>query len=108
MNNSLFTFENLLPRLRNEFNYPENGARILASKLINCNSIIQSAFSIWWEKGIIPSELEIEGYSIERLINEHGMKPIAAFLTLDWLLREPQKARQSLQKGHDQVKSRLK
>lgn len=105
MNKSLFTLESLIPRLCYEFNYPENGARILVSKLIKCNPIIQNAFSIWWEKGIIPSELEIEGYSMERLINEHGMNPIAAFLTLDWLLREPQKAKQSLQKGHDQVKS---
>ncbi len=32
------------------------------------------------------------------------MKPPAALLTLDWLLREPDKAVASLRKGHDWVR----
>jgi len=27
------------------------------------------------------------------------MKPIGAFITLDWLIREPEKAKKSLKKG---------
>ena len=50
----------------------------------------------WVEK--LP-QIIIEGYSYKTLVENYGMKPIGAFLTLDWLIREPQKALTSLKKG---------
>ena len=41
-------------------------------------------------------KLSIAGYTLQRLIDEHGMLPVAAFLTLDWLLRDPARATASL------------
>jgi hypothetical protein len=103
MTNALFTSAELMPRLLSDFRYPQPGAQLIASKLIACDLSIQKAFWEWWQSGVIPLKLEVAGFSMERLIREHEMKPIAAFLTLDWLLREPEKAKKSLQKGHDQV-----
>ncbi len=94
--------QSLIPRLVSEFGYPQAGAQLVADKLENCSPEIQAAFWEWWNTGSL-SEIQIEGYTIQRLMAEHHMKPIAAFLTLDWLQREPQKALVSLTKGHDQV-----
>jgi len=54
------------------------------------------------ETGIAPS-IELEGYSIERLKKEFGMNPIGAFLTLDWLKKEPEEAKKSLERGYDEI-----
>lgn len=92
----------LIHRLTTEFGYPPKGAQIVAEKLANCTPQIQATFTKFWETGEI-SVMEVEGYTVSRLMAEHGMKPIAAFLTLDWLIREPEKAKASLKKGHDVV-----
>lgn len=46
-------------------------------------------------------EIILLGYSVEILKKDHGMNEIAAYLTLDWIIREPEEALQSLKKGHD-------
>lgn len=97
-----FTVDTLLTRLTKEFSYPESGARIVAERLVACAPQVKNAFGIWWQTGEL-MDLQVEGFTAQRLVEEHGMKPIAAFLTLDWLVREPEKARASLSRGHDQV-----
>jgi hypothetical protein len=92
----------LIPRLITEFHYPPQGAKIIAEKLVNSMPEIQKAFLNFWEKGEVPL-LEVDGYTISNLETEHGMKLLAALLTLDWLIREPDKAKASLRKGHDFV-----
>ncbi len=94
--------QSFIPRLISEFGYPEAGAQLVADRLAGCSPQIQTAFLEWWKTGRL-LELEIEGYTVQRLTTQHHMKPIAAFLTLDWLGREPQKALASLAKGHDEV-----
>jgi hypothetical protein len=64
---------------------------------------VKDAFTTWWQDGTLPF-LEVEDYSVSTLIEEHDMNPIAAFLTLDWLAREPHLAKKSLRKGHDYVR----
>ena len=49
-------------------------------------------------------DLTVEAYSVTRLKKEHGMNELAAFLTLDWLKREPEDAKASLAKGSDWVR----
>ena len=96
------SLEFLVPRLIAEFGYPAEGARIVAEKIAACGPQVRAAFAMWWQTGEL-TDLEIEGYTVERLMAEHNMKPIAAFLTLDWLGREPEKARASLRRGHDRI-----
>lgn len=48
--------------------------------------------------------IEIEGYTIEKLSDEYGMNEIAALLTLDWLKKEPENAKASLERGYDEVR----
>ena len=90
----------LIPRLTSEFGYPPQGAQLVATKIAAFTPDIRESFATWWTTGNLP-ETEVAGYTLTKLMNEHSMKPIAAFLTLDWLAREPDKALSSLKKGHD-------
>lgn len=94
--------EEIIDRLVKEFDYPVHAAEAVAPKLANLGPETKAAFALWWDTGQIPT-LEVEGYTVERLMQEHGMNPIASILTLDWLAREPEKALRSLRKGHDRV-----
>lgn len=103
--NTLNQLESGFSRLIAEFGYSSQGARLVWGRLCHLDPTIASSFFGWWVQGIEP-DLEVHGYSVKRLEEEHGMTPIAAFLTLDWLVREPERAQRSLEKGHDRVVQR--
>ena len=94
--------QTLMERLVSDFGYPRAGARTVARKLASSQPEIQKALENWWREEELPG-LVVKGYDFRRLRDEHNMNPIAIFLTLDWLLREPQKAAASLRKGHDHL-----
>jgi len=98
-----FTIADLIPRLQSEYKYPSKGAQTIAEKLVMCQPAIKIVFLKWWRTGEF-TPLEIEGYTWKYLMEKQSMNPIAALLTLDWLLREPDKAKKSLHKGHDEVR----
>ena len=52
-----------------------------------------------WADGDDAPDITINGVSFNQLVNEEGMKPIRAFLMLDWLYREPMKAMNYLASG---------
>ena len=88
----------ILIKLLKEENYPAHMTEATIEKLYKLQPIVADSFESWLNKGDLP-DLEIEGYSYQILVNDYGMKPIGAFLTLDWLSRDPQKASLSLRKG---------
>jgi len=49
------------------------------------------------------AEIAVEGYTVGSLMLRHNMNKVAAVLTLDYLRRDPEKALESLRKGHDFV-----
>lgn len=81
-----------------EENYPSHIIEKTIEKLKNLTPQVNEAFHLWITNHIEP-QIIIEGYSYKTLVENYGMKPIGAFLTLDWLIREPQKALTSLKKG---------
>jgi hypothetical protein len=92
-----------LKRLVDEYGYSAAKAELVWNKLGNISPGLFQIFIDWWEKGQFP-EIVVEGYSFESLQVEHSMNPLAAFLTLDWLTRDPKAAKESLRRGHDKVK----
>ncbi|MGE5653141.1 MAG: hypothetical protein ACM3ZQ_02580 [Bacillota bacterium] len=92
--------EELTQHLMTEFSYPARGAALVAEKLMKLHPELEAQFVIWWHNGSLP-RVTVEEYTVERLMHEHSMNPIAAMLTLDWLLREPEQAKASLKRGHD-------
>lgn len=97
--------ENLIPRLITEFKYPEQAAALVADKLAACNPKILDSFSKWWQDGELDQTLNVEGYTLSRLIQDHSQKPIAAYLTLDWLIRDKDAALEVINRGHDSIHS---
>lgn len=88
----------ILIKLLKEENYPAHMVEATIAKLNNLQPPVSESFKVWLNEGKLPN-FEIEGYSYGILVNEYGMKTIGAFLTLDWLCRNPQKALLSLKKG---------
>jgi hypothetical protein len=105
MESSTLNKNDLIQRLIAEFQYPPKGADLVANKLLALTPVVHEAFQKFWDHAELP-DLEIEGYTVQKLMVEHQMKPLAALLTLDWLVREPEKALASLRRGHDQVNFR--
>jgi len=105
MRNNEITTADLIHRLIEEFGYPPAGAKLVAEKLVASSPMVKVSFLHWWRTGVLDTEMEIEGYTLTRLIDQHTLKPIAAFLTLDWLVREPETARAVIARGYDRIKT---
>ena len=70
----------------------------MAQKIEKANKNIYNAVVDYIEKGIEPT-ISVEGYSCKQLMQQFNMSVIAALLTLDWLLREPELAKQAILDG---------
>lgn len=78
--------------------YPTFMIEKTIEKLLRLSPVVQEAFTLWTTHGIEPS-ITLEGYSYTSLIEQFHMKPVGAFLTLDWIAREPKEAVKSLKRG---------
>ena len=78
--------------------YPASMLEQTADKIEHMDDCLKTAFEEWLDKGIIPT-IDIEGWNYETLIKKFHMKPAAAYLALDWLIREPEKASKALKRG---------
>ncbi len=89
---------NILLEILKEENYPSHMIENTLHKLSNLQPQTATALEKWLKDGKTPS-LNVEGYTFSILTTKFGMQPIGAFLTLDWLCREPQKASDALKRG---------
>lgn len=98
--------DQLLKLIENKFPYNTNKhtGRMgrMREGLEKMSPIIKRCLVNFLETGKI-EEINLLGYSVEILKEKHGMTELAAYLTLDWLIREPDKAVKSLLRGHDVV-----
>lgn len=85
-------------RILKEEGYPDFMLDKTADKIEAFSPDIATKFSEFCIQGTIP-EIEVEGYNYKKLIEDFGMKPVGALITLDWLIREPENAKEALQKG---------
>ena len=59
---------------------------------------IAAAFEEWFRTGAI-KEVEVEGYTVAALrAKKKNLNVVGAYLTLDWLRREPEKAKRALER----------
>src|SRR5579875_2354264 len=91
----------IVGRLVSEFGYTEQRAQEAVQKLSNSHPSVQEAFEKWWRGEGLDERLEVQGYTAQGLVEKRGFNPMNAFLTMDWLLREPDKAARRLRKGRD-------
>lgn len=85
-------------RILKEEGYPDFILEKTVNKIEAFNPDIATVFSEFCVKGTIP-DIEVEGYNYKSLVEEFGMKPVGALITLDWLIREPEIAKEALKKG---------
>lgn len=78
--------------------YPDYMLEQTADKVERMDERIKAAFEEWVDNDVIPT-IEIEGWSYNKLVEKFKMRPVAAFLVLDWLTREPEKAAKALKRG---------
>lgn len=78
--------------------YPEFMIEQTVSKIENFEPEIKEAFELWLLDGTVP-KITLEGYTYKDLLHQYGMKPIGAFITMDWLKKEPEKATKALERG---------
>ena len=79
--------------------YPNNAAKQTAVNLEKMAPELKKALRIWVEENTMPVR-RVNGYTTDSLMSRFkGMSYPAALLTLDWLRREPEKARQIIEKG---------
>ncbi|MEZ6234369.1 MAG: hypothetical protein R3B68_09280 [Phycisphaerales bacterium] len=90
-------------RLVKEFGFPEHGADIVAAKLGRLSPDLATQAEAWWTRGAAIS-MEAHGHTVESLRRDHGLGDVAAILTLDWIMREPEKALRQLARGHDSIR----
>lgn len=78
--------------------YPDYMLEQTADKVERMDERIKAAFEEWVDSNFIPT-IEIEGWSYNKLVEKFKMRPVAAFLALDWLTRDPEKASKALKRG---------
>lgn len=59
-------------------------ARAMAVRLLSSAPRLRGAFQKWWLTGRV-EDVEVDGYSLRRLVDEKGMTPLGALLTLSLL-----------------------
>lgn len=85
-------------RILKEEGYPDFMIEKTADKIEAFSIAVAEAFDNWSKDKSQPN-ISIEGFTFTDLVTKWGMKPIGAFITLDWLLREPENAKNALIKG---------
>ena len=88
----------ILMKILSENEYPPHIFESVIAKIEKFSHDMQIAFELWVNEGKAPLMVK-EGYSFEILCKDYGMNPVGAFLTLDWLEREPLQASLALRDG---------
>lgn len=77
--------------------YNDKAAAMVASELVKVAPCLRSHVEGWLNGEIF--DHESHGYSVSGLMESRHMTYPAALLTIDWLIKEPEKAKKSLDKG---------
>lgn len=81
-----------------ENGYSEKSANLVIEDLLHLSSPLNEYLVEWIENGIC-KDFVSEGYSITAFMEKRKMKYPAALLTMDWLIKEPEQAKESLKRG---------
>ena len=80
--------------------FTERNARLVASEINQLHPSLTPLWERWAKNASVRDDFSAEGYSIKSLMEKHRMTYPAALLTIDWLLKEPEKAKTSLRRHH--------
>lgn len=86
--------------LREQHGLEPAHAGAVATRLLSTAPDVRGAFLRWWLTGHV-EDLQVEGYSLRRLVREKGMSPIGAMLTLSLLAADERVTPQELEERRD-------
>ena len=79
--------------------YTQRNASLVAEEMVNIAPQLQQYLEAWLMDKSYNENYEVGEYSLKRLQEERRMNYPAALLTLDWLIKEPEAALRSLNRG---------
>ncbi len=91
--------ENQIKQILVQRGYDNRSAQMAAHELIQLDVSLQPLLQRWLDDAECKTDFEAHGYSITSLMEKRRMTYPAALLTIDWLLKEPEKAKLSLSRG---------
>ena len=91
--------EELVYKTLLERGYDEKTARMVSPDLLDLSEPLKNLLKAWLENEKQQSDYAVAGFTVSEMQNERGMNYPAALLTMDWLMKEPEKAKRSLTKG---------
>jgi hypothetical protein len=77
-----------------------NGVDVVSGKIRDLSEELRDDFRSYWNTGVVNMNLTRGSWSIQKLVESRKSNVIAAFLDLDWIIRDPIKAEKSLNKGY--------
>lgn len=81
-----------------ERGYNEKQAIVASKELQDINETLKNAFALWADKEE-ETDFMIEGICLSELKSKFKMTYPAALLTMDWIIKEPKKAIESINRG---------
>lgn len=81
-----------------ENGYSEKSANLVLNELAQLSAPLNDYLVEWIETGTC-KDYAVDGFSIFDFQKNRKMKYPAALLTMDWLIKEPEKAKESLKRG---------
>lgn len=78
---------------------PANQVDTITAKIEKLSSQLKPAINEWLEHELMPV-VDVDGYTTASLMEKFkGLQYPAAILLLDWLLKDPETAKQAINKG---------
>lgn len=74
----------------------EKRAAIIENDLREISPELRPLLDRWLQDGHCSDDTLYHGYSLDRLVNDKGMRFTGALLTLDWIIKEPEDALKAL------------
>ena len=78
-----------------ELGYTRHEAEQAAAKMEQMTPRLLEQLDLWFRTGNLPEDA-CEGFTVAELVEERGFAVPAAFLYLDWVIREPDAAKAAL------------
>ena len=75
--------------------YPSSIIESTVEKILNFSPSTKASFIQWYKTGKL-DDFQVEGYNIASLMKEEKLLLIGAYLMMDWLIKDPEKAKASL------------
>ena len=90
---------NIQKLLMQRLNYSEQDSKMLCEELNKIDDALLPALNCWIKDIECIDITEYNGYSISSLCADYDMNFIAALITLDWIIKEPEAAIDALKDG---------